>query len=49
MLNNFCCKDFVVTEEMVNRLNSSMYAHDTNEDDADTFDDVELISEILQE
>ncbi len=52
LLNNSCCKDFVVSEEMVNELNSSsMYAHDTNEGDADTkeFDDVELISEILQE
>lgn len=52
MLNNSCCKDFVVSEEMLNKFNSSsMYAHDTNEGDADTkeFDDVELISEILQE
>ncbi len=53
MSNNSCCKDFVVSEEMLNKLNSSsMYAHDTNEGDADTkeSDDVELIlSEILQE
>ncbi len=52
MLNNSCCKDFVVSEEMLNKFNSSsMYAHGTNEGDADTkdFDDVELISEILQE
>ncbi len=53
MSNNSCCKDFVVSEEMLNKFNSSsMYAHDTNEGDADTkeFDDVELIqSEILQE
>ncbi len=52
MLNNSCCKDFVVSEQMINKFNSSsMYAHDTNEEDADTkeFDDVELISEILQE
>ncbi len=52
MLNNSCCKDFVVSEEMLDKFSSSyMYAHDTNEGDADTkeFDDVELISEILQE
>ncbi len=52
MLNNSCCKDFVVSEEMINKFNSSsMYAHDTNEGDADTkeLDDVELISGIFQE
>ncbi len=52
MLNNSCWKDFVVSEEMLNKFNSSsIYAHDTNEGNADTkeFDDVELISEILQE
>ncbi len=53
MLNNSCCKDFVVSEDMLKKFNSStMYAHDkTNEGDADITvpDDVESVAEILQE
>ncbi len=52
MLNNSCCKDFVVLEDMLKKFNSSiMYAHETNAGDADTTepDDVESLAEILQE
>ncbi len=43
MLNNSCCKDFVVSEEMLKKFNSDMYEHDeTNENVDDTEpDDVE--------
>ena len=52
MLNNSCCKDCVVSEEMLKKFNSSMYDHDeTNEGDTDNTepDDMELMAEILQE
>ncbi len=35
MLNNSCCKNFVGTEEMLKKFNSSMYEHEANEGDND--------------
>lgn len=33
MLNNSYCKDFIVSEEVLKKLNSDMYKHnETNED-----------------
>lgn len=45
MLNNSCCKDFVVSEEMLKKFNSDMYKHDETNEDVDNTepDDVELI------
>ena len=50
MLNNSCCKDFAVSEEMLKVLNSSMYEHEETHE-GDTVDagpdDLELIKKFF--